>query len=141
MQPPAVEANGTPQAVQGIRLGKNSLVTVQDLEIALNAAVHVNQLLNQELLKLSEQLQHAEADKHAWQAHARRLAMQLAQHKLDAGGVKFRSCTPACVSPACSCCWRSAVVHLVVGAPILLLCMLVPHVCTDHETQTWNDQS
>jgi hypothetical protein len=83
--PVAVAANGTPQPVQGIRLGKNSLATVQDLEIALNAAVHVNKLLNEELQKLSEQLQHAEADKHAWQAHARRLATQLAQHKLEAG--------------------------------------------------------
>jgi glutathione S-transferase len=97
--PVPVEANGTPQAVQGIRLGKNSLATVQDLEIALNAAVHVNKLLNEELQKLSEQLQHAEADKHAWQAHARRLAMQLAQHKLAAGkAICLGCCARMCAS-------------------------------------------
>lgn len=79
-------ANGGSQVVQGIRLGKNSLATVQDLEIALDAAVHINKHLNRELHSLSEQLRCAEADKHAWEAHARRLAMQLAKYKLASGG-------------------------------------------------------
>lgn len=73
------------QAYQGIRLGKNSLVTVQDLEIALDAAVHINRHLNKELESVNEQLRRAEADKHAWEAQARRLAMQLAKHKLLSG--------------------------------------------------------
>ena len=80
----SADANGDRQVVQGIRLGKHSLVTVKDLEVALDAAVHINRLLNQELITLSEQLRSAEADKHAWQAHARRLAAQLAEHKLAA---------------------------------------------------------
>jgi hypothetical protein len=50
----------------------------------LDAAVHINKHLNQELSNLLEQLRTAEADKHAWEAHARHLAMQLAQHKLEA---------------------------------------------------------
>lgn len=81
------EANGgsgTQVVVQGIRLGKQSLTTVQDLEVALDAAVHINRHLNRELQSLSEQLSNAEADRHAWEAHAKRLAMQLAQHKLAA---------------------------------------------------------
>lgn len=82
--PGAAEANGnTPQAIQGIRLGKNSLATVQDLEIALDAAVHINRHLNRELEGLSEQLRRSEADKHAWEAQARRLAKQLAKYKLS----------------------------------------------------------
>lgn len=87
MHNPGAEANGGSGAqvvVQGIRLGKQSLTTVQDLEVALDAAVHINRHLNRELQSLSEQLNKAEADRHAWEAHAKRLAMQLAQHKLQA---------------------------------------------------------
>lgn len=87
MHNPAAEANGgssTQVVVQGIRLGKQSLTTVQDLEVALDAAVHINRHLNRELQSLSEQLSNTEADRHAWEAHAKRLAMQLAQHKLAA---------------------------------------------------------
>lgn len=102
--PNGAEANGDkPQVVQGIRLGKDSLVTVKDLEIALDAAVHVNRLLNQELKNLSEQLQAAEADRHAWEAHARRLARQLAEQKL-AGPVSGRYCR-YCRQPCAQCCW------------------------------------
>lgn len=79
------------QAYQGIRLGKNSLVTVQDLEIALDAAVHINRHLNKELESVNEQLRRAEADKHAWEAQARRLAMQLAKHKLLSGSQQHDS--------------------------------------------------
>lgn len=80
----AHEANGT-QVVQGIRLGKHSLATIQDLEIALDAAVHINRHLNKELQHVSEQLRCAEADRLAWEAHAKRLALQLAKYKLASG--------------------------------------------------------
>ncbi len=81
--PSSAEANGDkPQIVQGIRLGKDSLVTVKDLEVALDAAVHINRILNQQLLDACELLRCAEADKHAYEAHVQRLAKQLAELKL-----------------------------------------------------------
>jgi hypothetical protein len=104
--PGGAEANGGSGAqvvVQGIRLGKQSLTTVQDLEVALDAAVHINRHLNRELQSLSEQLSKAEADRHAWEAHAKRLAMQLAQHKLaaaEAGAIHHTSNAPAALR-----CW------------------------------------
>lgn len=81
--PSGADANGSStQVVQGIRLGEQSLTTVQDLEVALDAAIHINRHLNRELQNANEQLLNAQADRDAWQAHARRLAGQLAQYKL-----------------------------------------------------------
>lgn len=79
----APEANGSsaPSVIRGIRFGKNSISTLHDLELALNAAVHVNQHLNLEIEAALQQLQRAEQERLAWEQHARSLALQLARHK------------------------------------------------------------
>ncbi len=70
---------------------KDKLTRLEDLELALNAAVHVNRHLNKEIESVVQQLQRAEQERHAWQEHARRLARQLAKYKRAAAAGE-RSC-------------------------------------------------
>lgn len=68
-----------------VRWSKDRLAKLEDLELALDAAVHVNRHLNKEIEIVVQQLQRAEQERHAWQQHARRLAKQLAKYKHAAG--------------------------------------------------------
>lgn len=70
--------------VRGIRVGANALSTLADLELALNAAVHVNAALNEQIEAAVAQLARAEQERLAWEQHARRLAAQLARCKREA---------------------------------------------------------
>lgn len=69
-----------------VRWSKDRLAKLEDLELALDAAVHVNRYLNKEIEAVVQQLQRAEQERHAWQEHARRLARQLAKYKRAAAG-------------------------------------------------------
>lgn len=77
---------------------KDRLAKIEDLELALDAAVHVNRHLNTEIEAVLQQLLRAEQERAAWQEHARRLAKQLARYKRAAGA---RRCGVAvcCVRP------------------------------------------
>jgi septal ring factor EnvC (AmiA/AmiB activator) len=64
---------------------------VEDLELALDAAVHVNQHLNREIEAILQQLQRSEHERRAWQEQARRLAKQLARYKRAVGEARMGS--------------------------------------------------
>eukprot|EP00879_Flechtneria_rotunda_P012306 GHRR01012853.1.p1 GENE.GHRR01012853.1~~GHRR01012853.1.p1 ORF type:complete len:360 (+),score=161.42 GHRR01012853.1:289-1368(+) len=85
---PQTAAEGPDDAVivdkiqdSGIRWSKDRLARIEDVELALDAAVHVNGHLNKEIEAVVQQLQRVEQERQAWQQHARRLAQQLAKYK------------------------------------------------------------
>jgi septal ring factor EnvC (AmiA/AmiB activator) len=90
MQTSEGDINGGAVVVEKpVRWSKDRLAKLEDLELALDAAVHVNRYLNKEIEAVVQQLQRAEQERHAWQEHARRLARQLAKYKRAAAGVGF----------------------------------------------------
>jgi predicted nucleic acid-binding Zn-ribbon protein len=66
------------------RLGTVSgerFATLGDLELALQAAIHVNQHLNREIEAVLNRLHKAEQERTAWQQRAQHLAKQLAKER------------------------------------------------------------
>lgn len=98
-EPEDVATNGH----RPIRWSRDRLVRIEDLELALDAAVHVNRHLNREIEGLIQQIDRERQQRQAWEAQAKRLAHQLAQCKRAAGVVP---CAPrgGCLCTGMSCC-------------------------------------
>ena len=87
--PAVVESNGimacqSPTTHAKKRLGTVSgerFATLGDLELALQAAIHVNQHLNREIEAVLNRLHKAEQERTAWQQRAQLLAKQLAKER------------------------------------------------------------
>jgi hypothetical protein len=98
MQNNEADFNGGAVVVEKpVRWSKDRLAKLEDLELALDAAVHVNRYLNKEIEAVVQQLQRSEQERHAWQEHARRLARQLAKYKRAAAGMGSVSCSMLCL--------------------------------------------
>eukprot|EP00878_Enallax_costatus_P039869 GHUV01045797.1.p1 GENE.GHUV01045797.1~~GHUV01045797.1.p1 ORF type:complete len:441 (+),score=116.28 GHUV01045797.1:347-1669(+) len=84
---PLTEAAGSvvPNGNRPLRWSRDKLARIEDLELALDAAVHVNRHLNKEIEGLIQQIERERQQRLAWEEQAKRLAQQLSQHKRAAG--------------------------------------------------------
>lgn len=87
-----VITNGT----HAITWSNSQLARIEDLELALDAAVHVNRHLNKEIEGLLQQIEREKQQRQAWEQQAKRLAQQLSQYKRAAGVFLLLSCA-SCV--------------------------------------------
>lgn len=105
--------NGNKDIDRPVRWSRDRLARIEDLELALDAAVHVNRHLNREIEGLIQQIDRERQQRQAWEEQAKRLAQQLAQHKRAAGVVPMDisrqalCCNAACQGICSSCLYEA----------------------------------